>query len=96
MRDFVFCKRDATPLNPDILRKNVHYPGLDRLDIARSASGSGAIGPTLGWEFHRRRGVSETFTETVGRSTINMTADVYPHISAEAEREGALAVERAI
>lgn len=32
----------------------------------------------------------------LGHSTIDMTADVYTHTSAEAEREGALAVERAI
>jgi len=32
----------------------------------------------------------------LGHSAINMTADVYTHTSAEAEREAALAVERAI
>ncbi len=32
----------------------------------------------------------------LGHSTIKMTADVYTHTSAEAEREAALAVKRAI
>jgi integrase len=32
----------------------------------------------------------------LGHSTIKMTADVYTHTSAEAEREAALAAERAI
>ena len=32
----------------------------------------------------------------LGHSTIKMTADIYTHTSAEAEREAALAVERAI
>jgi integrase len=32
----------------------------------------------------------------LGHSTINMTADVYTHTSAEAERGAALAIERAI
>jgi len=32
----------------------------------------------------------------LGHSTIDMTAGTYTHVSIEAEREGALAVERAI
>ena len=32
----------------------------------------------------------------LGHSTIEMTADIYPHTSAEAEREAAIAPERAI
>ena len=32
----------------------------------------------------------------LGHSTIKMTADIYTHTSAEAEREAALALERAI
>ena len=32
----------------------------------------------------------------LGHSTINMTADVYTHVSRESEREAAQAVERAI
>jgi len=33
--DFVFCKRDGTILNPDVLRKDVLYAALDRLNIPR-------------------------------------------------------------
>lgn len=29
--DFVFCKGDGSPLHPDVLRKDVLYPALDRL-----------------------------------------------------------------
>jgi integrase len=32
----------------------------------------------------------------LGHSTIKMTADIYTHISAEAERDAAIALERAI
>ncbi len=35
--DFVFSKKDGSPLHPDILRKDVLYPILDKLGIARSA-----------------------------------------------------------
>lgn len=96
--DFVFCKRDGTPLNPDVLRKDVLYPVLDRLGIPRASGVSG---------FHTFRHSAASFINAqtgnlklaqklLGHSTINMTADVYTHTSAEADREGALAVERAI
>jgi integrase len=39
--DFVFCKRDGSPLHPDVLRKDVLYPVLDRLRIARPLGSSG-------------------------------------------------------
>ena len=39
--DFVFCKPDGTPYHPDVLRKDVLYPTLDRLQIPRPARASG-------------------------------------------------------
>ena len=39
--DFVFCKKDGTSLNPDVLRKDVLYPTLDRLNIPRPKRASG-------------------------------------------------------
>ena len=96
--DFVFCKADGIPFHPDVLRKDVLYPTLDRLGIPRSSGTSG---------FHTFRHSAASFinAETgnlklaqklLGHSTIDMTAAVYTHVSVEAEREGALAVERAI
>jgi len=35
--DFVFCSKDGFPLSPDVLRKDVLYPILDRLRIPRSS-----------------------------------------------------------
>jgi integrase len=96
--DFVFCKQDGTPLHPDVLRKDVLYPALDRLGIVRSSGASG---------FHTFRHSAASFINAqtgnlklaqklLGHSTIDMTAEVYTHTSAEAEREAGLAVERAI
>jgi integrase len=98
IEDFVFCKADGIPFHPDVLRKDVLYPTLDRLGIPRSSRTSG---------FHTFRHSAASFinAETgnlklaqklLGHSTIEMTAAVYTHGSVEAEREGALAVERAI
>jgi integrase len=96
--DFVFCKPNGEPLHPDVLRKDVLYPALDRLGILRSSGASG---------FHTFRHSAASFINAqtgnlklaqklLGHSTIDMTAEVYTHTSAEAEREAALAVERAI
>jgi integrase len=96
--DFVFCKPDGEPLHPDVLRKDVLYPALDRLGILRRSGASG---------FHTFRHSAASFINAqtgnlklaqklLGHSTIDMTADVYTHTSAETEREAAVAVERAI
>jgi len=39
--DFVFCKSDGSPLDPDVLRKDILYPILDRLGIPRKKGASG-------------------------------------------------------
>jgi len=39
--DFVFCKKDGFPFDPDVLRKDVLYPTLDRLGIPRPSGASG-------------------------------------------------------
>jgi hypothetical protein len=39
--DFVFCKKDGSPLDPDVLRKDALYPILDRLGIPRKKGASG-------------------------------------------------------
>src|SRR5207248_9408853 len=39
--DFVFCKKDGSALDPDVLRKDALYPILDRLGIPRRKGASG-------------------------------------------------------
>jgi len=39
--DFVFCKKDGSTLDPDVLRKDAVYPILDRLGIPRKKGASG-------------------------------------------------------
>jgi integrase len=96
--DFVFCKDDGSPLNPDVLRRDVLYPTLDRLGIARSSRAAG---------FHRFRHSAATIVnqktgnlklvqKLLGHSNLSTTADVYTHTSADADRSAALALEKAI
>ncbi len=39
--DFVFCRENGEPINPDVLRKDVLYPVLDRLRIPRPKLSAG-------------------------------------------------------
>ena len=94
----MFCKKDGSPLDPDVLRKDVLYPILDRLGIprAKGASGFHTFRHSAASIVNEQTGNLKLAQKFLGHSTIKMTADVYTHTSAEAEREAALAVERAI
>ena len=96
--DFVFCKRDGAPLDPDVLRKDVLYPILDRLGIPRKkgASGFHTFRHSAASIVNEQTGNLKLAQKFLGHSTIEMTADIYTHTSAEAEREAAIALERAI
>jgi integrase len=96
--DYVFCKKDGSPLHPDVVRKDVLYPLLDKLGIARSAGSSGfhAFRHSAASIVNERTGNLKLAQKLLGHSNIEMTAEVYTHTSAEAEREAAVAIERAI
>jgi integrase len=96
--DFVFCKQNGEPLHPDVLRKDVLYPALDRLGIARSSGASGfhTFRHSAASIINAQTGNLKLAQKLLGHSTIDMTAEVYTHTSAEAEREATVAVERAI
>ena len=96
--DFVFCKPDGLPLHPDVLRKDVLYPILDRLGIPRQPRSSGfhRFRHSVGSFVNAQTGNLKLAQRFLGHSNISTTADIYTHLSEEAEREAALAVERAI
>jgi hypothetical protein len=81
-----------------LLRKDVLYPTLDRLGIPRlsGASGFHAFRHSVGSFINTQTGNLKLAQNLLGHSTINMTANVYTHVSMESEREAAQAVERAI
>jgi integrase len=74
------------------------YPTLDRLGIPRlsGASGFHAFRHSVGSFINAQTGNLKLAQNLLGHSTINMTANVYTHVSMESEREAAQAVERAI
>lgn len=96
--DFVFCKPDGAPLNPDVIRRDVLYPALDRLQIPRSSRSAGlhTFRHSAASFINAETGNLKLAQKLLGHSTIDMTANVYTHTTADAEREAALALERAI
>lgn len=96
--DFVFCKPDGGPLQPDVLRKDVLYPALDRLGIPRSVRSAGfhTFRHSAGSFINAETGNLKLAQKLLGHSNLATTADTYTHTSVEAEREAAMAVERAI
>ena len=96
--DFVFLKPDGSRFDPDVLRRDVLYPTLDRLGIPRDSRSAG---------FHTfRHSAATILNEQTGNlklaqrflrhSNLSTTADIYTHTSPEAELEAAHALERAI
>ena len=92
--DFVFCRKDGSPLHPDVVSKDVLYPILDRLGIERRRGESG---------FHAFRHCAGSFvhSETVnlkqaqtllGNTSLTTTADIYTHRLTEADREASEAI----
>ncbi len=96
--DFVFCRADGSSLQPDLLRRDVLYPALDRLQIPRSLRSSGfhTFRHSAGSFINAETGNLKLAQKLLGHSNLSTTADIYTHTSAEAERDAALAVERAI
>lgn len=96
--DFVFCKEDGSPLNPDVLRRDVLYPILDRLGIPRTrrAAGFHTFPHSAATIVNQKTGNLKLVQKLLGHSNLSTTADVYTHTSAEANRGAALALEQAI
>jgi integrase len=95
--DFVFCKSDGSSLSPDVLRRDLLYPALDRLRIPRlkGASGFHAFRHTAGSVVEQRTGRLKLAQKLLRHSNLSTTADIYTHTTKQAEREAAVALERA-
>jgi integrase len=96
--DFVFCKTDGTPFHPDVLRKDVLYPTLDKLGIPRVSGSSGfhTFRHSAASILNAQTGNLKLAQTLLGHAAIDVTANIYTHVSPEKEREAALAIERAI
>jgi integrase len=98
VEDFVFCKDDGAPFNPDVLRRDVLYPTLDRIGITRTrrAAGFHTFRHSAATIVNQKTGNLKLVQKLLGHSNLSTTADVYTHTSADADRRAALALEQAI
>jgi integrase len=97
--DFVFAKIDGSPRNPDVLRRDVLYPALERLHPYREKRSAG---------FHafRHAAASLINNETtgnlklaqklLGHADISTPADTYTHTFSESEMSASLTLQDAI
>ncbi|MBP1623736.1 MAG: putative Phage integrase, partial [Acidobacteria bacterium] len=96
--DFIFCKEDGGFLNPDVLRKDVLYPLLDRLQIPRRKRSAGfhAFRHSAASLINSETGNLKLAQGLLGHSELSTTADIYTHTSTQAQREASEVLERAI
>jgi len=96
--DFVFCKQDGRSLNPDVLRKDVQYPTLDRLNIPRpkGAAGFHSFRHSAASIINAQTGNLKLTQKFLGHANVSTTADIYTHISEAMEREAAVTLEKTI
>ena len=75
--DFVFSKPDGSPLSPDVLRRDVLYPALDRLRIprAKGASGFHAFRHTAGSVVEEQTRRLKLAQKLLRHSNVSATAD---------------------
>ena len=96
--DFVYCKQDGAFFHPDVLRKDVLYQVLDRLNIPRPKRSAGfhAFRHSAATMINAETGNLKLTQKFLGHSNVSTTADIYTHTSEPMEREAAAALEKAI
>ncbi len=91
--DYAESQRSPGPADRRIPANSRHNPGLgilpDYADIGISGHSAASI-------LNEGTGNLKLAQKLLGHSNVEITAEVYTHTSAEAEREAALAIERAI
>lgn len=80
--DFVFCREDGTPLDPDSLRKSGIYPALKRAGIPyeKRASGCHMFRHLAGSIIHKETGSLKLAQKQLRHSNISTTGDIYTHV----------------
>ncbi len=96
--DFVFTKPDGSPLHPDVVRREVLYPALERLHISREKRSDGfhAFRHAAASLINEKTGNLKLAQKLLGHADISTTADTYTHTFSESERNASLALENAI
>ena len=96
--DFIFCKEDGSPCDPDYLRKQVLYPAMDRMGIKRTSREFGfhIFRHSAGTIVHKETGDLKLAQRLLRHSNISTTADTYVHIGEEETRRAGEVIAKAI
>jgi len=80
--DFVFCREDGAPLDPDSLRRSGIYPALKRAGIPyeKHASGCHMFRHLAGSIIHKETGSLKLAQKQLRHSNISTTGDIYTHV----------------
>jgi integrase len=94
----ISCAKEGKSLNPDVLRKDILYPTLDRLNIPRpkGASGFHCFRHSAASLIAAKTGNLKLTQRFLGHANISTTADIYTHTSEAMERDAAIALEQSI
>lgn len=95
--DFVFCREDGSPLDPDHMRNYVLYPAMDAAGIERQKRGSGLhmFRHTAGSVVYSVTGDLKKAQDQLGHSDIQTTGRYYVHTDAVQKEAAASALENA-
>ncbi len=94
--DFIFCKEDGSPCDPDYLRNKVLYPAMDRAGIKRIPREYGfyIFRHSAGTLVHKETGSLKLAQRQLRHSNISTTADTYVHPDdAETKQAGEVIVK---
>jgi len=96
--DFVFCRNDGSPCDPDHLRERVLYPAIEAAGIARvdRSHGFHLFRHSAGSIVHSLTRDLKAAQELLGHSRISTTSDIYVHLDERAAEEATEALAKAI
>jgi integrase len=83
--DFVFCRADGTPIDPDSLRRRGIYPALKAAGVpyVKRASGCHAFRHLVGSVIHKETGSLKDAGEQLGHADVSTTGNIYVHVDDE-------------
>jgi integrase len=96
--DFVFSDTEGAPLDPNVLRKEVLYPLLDRLNIPRQPRTSGfrRFRHSAGSLVYDATGNLKTTQSLLRHAQLTTTMNVYTHAVGAADAVAVEALEAAL
>jgi integrase len=92
--DYVFCRADGRPLDPDHMRRYVIYPAMEAAKVPMKKRGNGLhmFRHTAASALVKSNGVASA-QHQLGHRSIQTTADIYTHVDMDSKMVSANALE---